>query len=126
MVYLIPERPGKKGGLAHVVASHDGVQDYMDEFIFELGVRAEELLLEERMKPTYTGTGDVEIEIEQGDVDRYLILSDERGQKAALSIEFGRQAYVDDDGEKKGAMEGLFILARATGMRKKKGKKVRL
>lgn len=127
MVYLIPEKPGKKGGLAHIVASEDGVQAYMDDLIFEMGVRAEELLLDARMNPTYTGSLDSEIDIEAGDIDRYLILSDERGQKAALSIEFGRAPYKDDiTGEKRAGMDGLFILTRAAGMKKKKGRKVKL
>lgn len=124
MVYLMPEKPGKKGGLAHLIATEDGVQGYMDEFIFEAAVRAEELLQEARMADGYTGTFDAEIDFESGDIDRYLILSDERGQKAALSIEFGRQDHIDKEtGEKRGGMDGLFILHRALSM-KKKGKKV--
>ena len=41
-------------------------------------------------------------------------VNDERGQKAAMSIEFGRGP--NDDG--KGAMEGLAILRRAVRMRR--------
>ncbi|MFF3006352.1 DUF5403 family protein [Kitasatospora sp. NPDC057940] len=105
-----------------------GVQRALDEVMFEIAVRAEELLVQHR------ADGHAEIDVDAGTVDRYVILSDERGQKAALSIEFGRQASVavreDKDGNKFLVMippaEGLFILARAAGLPKKRKGKVKL
>lgn len=106
------------------IAMQDGVADWMDEFVFEAAVRAEKELIEHRV------SGDASIEIDIGRIDRYLILSDERGQKAALSIEFGRAAgeYTKADGTtvKVGAMEGLFILHKAMKLRKKRRAKVKL
>ncbi|MFF8845502.1 DUF5403 family protein [Streptomyces sp. NPDC015127] len=112
-----------------VVAKHADVQDELERRTFEVGVRAEQLLIEHRQD------GHVEIDIEHGDIDYYVVLSDERGQKAALSIEYGREAgeYEVRDPETGemvtvpyGAMEGLFILARASHLPKKKKGKVKL
>ena len=112
---------GKK--FEEAIASLDGVQDWLDEYIFEAGVKAEQELLDHRYE------GDAFIEIEQGDIDRYLILNDERGQKAAMSIEYGREAYEKEDkfGNKRkvGAMEGLFILHNAVRLRGGKHVKIR-
>ncbi|WP_405056967.1 DUF5403 family protein [Kribbella sp. NBC_01505] len=110
------------------LARHPGVQDYMVEATFEIGVRAEDLLLEHRQE------GHASIEIENGRVDHYVILSDERGQKAALSIEYGRDAYdvtwEDKDGEEHtytvGAMAGLYILHQAAHLRGGRKGKVKL
>lgn len=49
--------------------------------------------------------GHAQIELQRGDLDWYVILSDERGLKAAMSIEYGRRGP--------GGMAGLFILHRA-------------
>lgn len=107
--------------LTRVIALNEGVQSELDFRVFEMAVRAEEDLIEHRME------GHAAIEIEEGDVDKYLVLSDERGQKAAMSIEYGREAYVDPvTGEEKGAMEGLFILHKAAHLQVKKKGKVRL
>lgn len=120
MATIMPSRPGKRGGLEHVIASMPEVQDWLDEYIFEAGVRAEQALADHH----YSGAA--EIDIEAGDVDRYLILSDEAGQKAAMSIEFGRAPFVGDDGRERGGMDGLFVLHRAVGIKRKSGKKVKL
>lgn len=107
--------------LTRVIALNEGVQSELEFKTFEMAVRAEEALIEHRQE------GHAAIEIEHGDVDWYLVLSDERGQKAAMSIEYGRQAYIDPDtGEEKGAMDGLFILHSATHLPKKSKGKVRL
>lgn len=105
------------------IALNDGVQDWLDDYIFEAGVRAEQELLDHRFE------GHAAIEIEQGDIDRYLILSDERGQKAAMSIEYGREPYNKKDEfgntRKVGGMEGLFILHNAVKLRGGKHGKVK-
>lgn len=104
------------------------VQNQLDIRTFEIAVRAEALLIQHRQE------GHAQIEIAQGDIDWFVVLSDERGQKAALSIEYGREAYyVSKDGSeggetyKVGGMEGLFILHRAANLSKPRGKaKVKL
>ena len=52
--------------------------------------------------------GHARIERAHGDLDEYVVLSDERGLKAAMSIEFGRKP----DARGRGGMAGLFILRR--------------
>ncbi|QDP44216.1 tail completion or Neck1 protein [Streptomyces phage Celia] len=104
------------------------VQAELDRRTFEIGIRAEELLAQHRL------TGDASIEIESGKIDRYVILSDDRGQKAALSIEYGRQAYTVTRKDKfgnefeveVGAMDGLYILATASHLPKKRKGRVRI
>lgn len=55
--------------------------------------------------------GHARIERASGDLDQYVVLSDERGLKAAMSIEYGRR---DNPETGEGGMAGLFILHRAT------------
>lgn len=80
------------------------VQDALSDEAADAAARAESLLAE------HHDSGAATIERSHGDVDEYVILSDERGQKAAMSIEFGRGP--DEHG--RGQMQGLFILHRAT------------
>lgn len=54
------------------------------------------------------------IQIEHGEIDYHIILNDTRGQKAAMSIEFGRRPRIPF--ERHGAMEGLRILHISTGL----------
>lgn len=89
-----------------VIALHKDVQDGLDRHALRMGGTAEALLAGHRHE------GHARIEVDEGDVDRYVVLSDERGQKAAMSIEFGRRP--DEDGN--GGMEGLRILHRAAGL----------
>ena len=106
--------------LSKVIAENDGVQAQMEARTFEMAARAEVLLIEHRAE------GHAQVEIDHGDVDWYVVLSDERGQKAALSIEYGRAAHTDPEtGEEKRAMDGLFILHRATNLPKKRKGKVK-
>lgn len=104
--------------ITKVLAVEAGVQDELARRAFEMAARAAANLAEHRSK------GDAAIDIEHGDVDWYVILSDERGQKAALSIEYGRAAHIDPvTGETKDAMDGLFILHDATHLpRQHKGR----
>lgn len=86
------------------LAGTNMVQEALSKEAAAAAARAEALLEEHHY------SGDASIERSHGDVDEYVILSDERGQRAALSIEFGRGP--DQNG--RGAMQGLFILHRAT------------
>ncbi|WP_144721237.1 DUF5403 family protein [Cellulosimicrobium sp. TH-20] len=45
-----------------------------------------------------------------GDIDAYVVLSDDRGMGAAMSIEYGRKGHLNDDGELVGGMEGVAPL----------------
>jgi hypothetical protein len=103
------------------LALEPGVQEEMAKRAFEIEARAEQLLLEHREE------GHAQIEIEHGNVDWYVVLSDERGDKAALSIEYGRQAGFDPKtGRSWGEMAGLYILHQAAHLPIVKKGKVRL
>lgn len=119
MAYVYKGLNGKK--ITEIIALNDGVQAELEARTFEIAVRAEEMLLEHRQE------GHAAIEIDHGDVDWYVVLSDERGQKAAMSIEYGREPYTDEEtGEEKGRMDGLFILQRAAHLARKKKARVKL
>jgi hypothetical protein len=132
MAYVYRGLNGKN--LEQFIAELDGVQAEVDERAFEIGVRAEELLLQHRAE------GIAQIEIAKGDIDSYVVLTDangtnkKAGANSAASIEFGRSAYdvevVDETGRvineyTVGAMQGLHILEQASHLPKKNGPKVR-
>ncbi|WP_329289551.1 DUF5403 family protein [Streptomyces pseudovenezuelae] len=132
MAYIYRGLNGKK--LEEFIASMPEVQAEVDARAFEIGVRAEELLLKHRAE------GIAQIEIAKGDIDAYVVLADANGtnsksnSNSAMSIEFGRSAYdvevVDDSGKvvdeyTVGAMEGLHILEEASHLPKKSAPKVR-
>ncbi|WIM95772.1 DUF5403 family protein [Actinoplanes oblitus] len=103
------------------VAVIEGVQAALEARTFEIAARAEVELIAHRQD------GHAEIDIEHGRVDWFVVLSDERGQKAAMSIEFGRAGYIDPEtGERYAAMDGLFILHRAAHLPKKSHPKIRV
>lgn len=114
--------------LEKYIATLPGVQDALDEARFEIAARAEALLLQHRQE------GHASIDVVDGDVDKYVVLDDERGKKAALSIEYGRAESVVVKENKDGttyldvipASQGLFILARAANLPKKRKGKVHL
>ncbi|QMP84485.1 protein of unknown function DUF5403 [Streptomyces phage Endor1] len=115
------------------IAMMPGVAGALDDTTFEVAVKAEALL---QLHQDYDDDTDAHssIEIERGRVDRYVVLNDERGEKAAMSIEYGRAAgkktVRDKDGNKVeitwGESPGLFILAQASNLPKKRKGKVRL
>lgn len=115
MAYVYKGLGGKK--LADWLAGQDYVQADLEARTFAMAVVAEELLLE------HISSGAAFIDIDHGDIDWYVVLSDERGQKAALSIEYGRQA---DKARGISEMDGLYILARATNQPIKRKGKVKL
>jgi hypothetical protein len=95
--------------LSKALAVNEGVQAELEARTFEMAARAEAELQQHR------ASGDAMIDVEHGRVDWYVVLSDERGQKAALSIEFGRAESVDrKTGRRIAAMDGLYVLHRAT------------
>lgn len=57
--------------------------------------------------------GHARIDHEQGGLDHYIVLSDERGQGAAMSIEFGRGQWIDEDGVVHPGSEPTYILSDA-------------
>jgi hypothetical protein len=94
------------------IASMIGVRDELDSVAFAAKAHADALLVEHRHD------GHAYTEVTKGKLDRYLVLNDERGQMAALSIEFGRDPYTDPEtGETDAGMDGLYILHKATGAR---------
>lgn len=115
MAYVYKGIGGKS--MAEYIAATDFVQADLEERTFAMAVVAEELLLE------HIDSGAAYIDIAHGDIDWFVVLSDERGQKAALSIEYGRQA---DKSRGISEMDGLFILARATNSPIKRKGKVKL
>jgi hypothetical protein len=133
MAYIYRGLNGKN--MEEYIASLPEVQAEVDQRAFEIGVRAEELLLAHRVD------GIAQIDIAKGDIDAYVVLSDANGTNAksnsnsALSIEFGRQAYdvevVDSQGKvvneyTVGAMEGLHILEEASHLPRKNGPKAKV
>ncbi|UZJ26627.1 DUF5403 family protein [Rhodococcus antarcticus] len=93
--------------LTKLIALHETVQKRLDTIALEKGVQAQAKL------DAHKVTGAARIDVEQGRVDRYVVLNDERGLSAALSIEYGRDA----DSEGRGAMRGLYILHDTFGLR---------
>ncbi|MEU0674472.1 DUF5403 family protein [Streptomyces sp. NPDC006172] len=132
MAYIYRGLNGKN--MAEFIASLPEVQAEVDERAFEIGVRAEELLLQHRAE------GIAKIEIAKGKIDSYVVLTDangtnkKSGANSAASIEFGRSGYkvevVDETGKvvdtyEVGPMEGLHILEEASHLPKKRAPKVR-
>ncbi|MER8116276.1 DUF5403 family protein [Streptomyces sp. NPDC094031] len=126
MADVYPNVAGKK--LEEFIARMPGVQNALEEVQFEIAARAEELLLQHRQE------GHATIDMVDGRIDKYVVLDDERGKKAALSIEYGRAESIVVKTAKDGstyldvipASDGLFILARAANLPKKRKGKVHL
>lgn len=96
--------------LEKYLAVEDGVQDSLTDTTLGIAFRAGAILAE------HHHDGHAQIEVEEGKVDHYVVLSDDRGQKAAMSIEYGREP---DPETGAGGMEGLMILHRAAHLRKR-------
>lgn len=95
--------------LTKIIALHADVQDALERETIGIALKAEADLAGHRD----AGHARIETDHDSGKVDHYVVLSDERGQKAAMSIEYGRKP----DEEGRGGMEGLFILHKAAGLR---------
>lgn len=124
MAYVYKGIDGKK--LEEYIADLPEVQGELRRETFHMATQAKALLA------AHHHDGHAEIEVAKGDIDWYVVLSDERGQKAALSIEYGRRAgsyekMVWDSVAHRwkkttvhyGAMEGLYILHRATNLKRR-------
>jgi hypothetical protein len=61
--------------------------------------------------------GHSRITMEHGDVDWYVVLNDERGQRAAIAIEYGRS-----EGAPNGPSKGVWALHLAAGLPLKRKK----
>jgi hypothetical protein len=86
------------------VAHLPGVIAEVSQVAKDAGKEAEVLLAEHRVKRH------ARIEVTHGSVDSFVSLSDERGQRAAAAIEYGRS------GGKRGPSQGIFVLHRAFGI----------
>lgn len=75
--------------LERVIARHQDVQWTLETEAYGYAAIAREVLALHRV------TGDSYIEVEKGDIDRYVTLNDNRGQHAAAVIEFGRHKTGD-------------------------------
>jgi hypothetical protein len=122
------------------MAVHKTVQDALDRTLFEAATKAEVMLQETRLNDDPLMVHGASISVEQGNVDRYLVLEDRanapadlnpivRNLNSAASIELGRHGGSKtitvrdpETGEfiqKKitwGDMQGLNILGRALGV----------
>jgi hypothetical protein len=92
--------------ITRIAALTREAQDGVESAAFDISIRAEGLLAAHRFE------GKAKIDVDQGDVDRYVILDDSDDLFAALSIEFGRKPGPDGTG----GMEGLAVLRRAAGL----------
>jgi len=115
--------------LTKYLATLDGVQEVLEDKVTVAAAAASAALFEHRQD------GHSTIEIDHGKVDWYLTLSDERGDKAAMSIEYGRAAggrWVKDKRtgnprwQSWGEAPGLFILHDAIGLTRKRKAKVKV
>jgi len=97
--------------LTRHIAGMPGVQYEIGRRTQRMAQHADALLAEHH----HDGHAKIETKRGRKRIDRYLILSDTRGLGAALSIERGRK---EDTKSPWGPMEGLFILARSTGLPK--------
>lgn len=89
--------------LEKFLAKHKTTQAGLDEIAIARGEIAAAVLGAHRHE------GDSYIEIESGSIDRYVVLNDEHGQGAAMTIEFGRKP----DANGRGGMEAIRPLRTA-------------
>ncbi|MDG4783252.1 hypothetical protein O7614_26685 [Micromonospora sp. WMMD961] len=132
-VYRRVQGVGAGMEVQEALANQIEVQAWLADYAFEAKAKGDALLVQAHLdNDAAQGDGDdghAEILVEHGDVDWYVTLSDERGEKAALSIEYGRAAgYYEIEDQRGnvrkveyGAMEGTFILHRATNLPRKQG-----
>ena len=116
--------------LEKYIAILPGVQNEIDGKAEDIGARAEHNLQQADVR---TGVAHIDI-LNAGNKnrDRYVVLVDDNannkkpGANSAASIEFGREAYVDQNGREWGEMEGLAVLTRAANLPRSKHPKVRI
>lgn len=122
MAYIYERVAGRK--FEEFIAYLDNVQFEVDTRAVEIAERGENLLQDHRVD------GVAHMEVEKGDIDAYAVLVDsnitngeDADSNSALSIEFGRAGWIDQDGKTWGEMEGLGILASAAHLPKVHGKR---
>lgn len=98
---------GKK--LTKLIAQHEDVQAALSDQANKTGARASANLAAHR------SAGDAAIEVEQDEngIDWSVVLTDERGLGAAMSMEYGRPEGTTSSW---GPMKPLWILHRAAGL----------
>lgn len=113
-------KQGGKGNLEELIAHHVTVQRGVDSLAQRTATDAAAVLEARRDR------GDSKILTERGRVDRFVILSDERGSQAAAAIEYGRKGHLNEDGILKGAQAGVAPLRTAIGSARKNWKPPRV
>lgn len=106
---------GSGGDVNRALAKSVVVQEALLSHAFRIGAIAEENLIKRR----YSGDAKIEItdETTANNPDVYVWLNDKAGDEAAMSVEFGREGYIDPDtGERYGQMDGLFVLTDAANL----------
>lgn len=100
--------------LEKLIGKHEDVQNRMDEVAEHIRRRATAELAK------HEDTGDSYIEavgVGTKLPDRYITLNDERGQGAAMSIEYGRRPSYSEDGDLiDPGMEGIAPLRKAAAI----------
>lgn len=126
----------RRGYLEYHIATLPGVQAAIDDYTFQIAVKAEEDLAQHKAKwqakgddPTVpvdelvSGRSRIDIEDSPSGVDRFVVLNDEAGQNAAMSIEYGHGSYkvVRPDGTSYVVKESqpTWILHNASNLPKK-------
>lgn len=116
---VVTEGPGKGRKIQQAMGMQEDVQARLFLEAEQGAHRAQANLAIVRSKPGYNMRGGHSfIEIDRGKVDWYVILNDERGLHAAMSIEFGRKPadrlkiqHVDNGfADVDPGMPGLYIL----------------
>lgn len=95
--------------LTKIIALHETVQHRLDDIVLERAVVAEAILR------SHEHTGASRITVEEGKIDRYVVLDDTRGQEAAMSIEYGRKIK-DEHGNVVGRTTPVRALHDAFGL----------
>ena len=95
--------------LTRHIAGMPGVQYEIGRRTRHMAQHADAILAEHK----HDGHSRIEVARGRKRIDRYIILSDTRGLGAAMSIERGRK---EDTKSPWGPMEGIYPLARATGL----------
>jgi len=69
------------------------VQHGLDQIAHAVAANAEAYLESIRADPNYTGSWKSYVTVESGDIDRFVIYSDDRDKNAAWAIEFHKPGY---------------------------------
>lgn len=84
---------GSSEPVDRAVASHSDVRLGLDGVAHAVAEDAEAYLFTIRDDPNYTGKWMSYITVESGDIDRFVVYSDDRDKNAAWAIEFHKPGY---------------------------------